>query len=150
MTLREPGKWTDLFDDPAASNGLAGKLLPNHTVWAIHLPIPKAIYALKPVQNSTETVDAEPRFHIYAWLRCDASALDSPAPAFQVGVFDPAPWKPVFQRAIPTNQASGPGYTRLDLGNHVLPPTAYFWVAPLNKPDQIRGIYLDRVVFVRE
>ena len=150
MILREPGKWTDLFDDPAASNGLAGKLLPNHTVWAIHLPIPKAIYSLKPVSGSTETASAEPRFHIYAWLRCDASAPDSPAPGFQVGVFDPAPWKPVFQRAIPTNQASGPTYTRLDLGTHVLPPTAYFWVAPMNQPKKIQGVYLDRVVFVRE
>jgi len=165
MTLREPGKWTELAEDPAASNGLAGKLLPNHTVWAIHVPVPKAIYGLKPVsgekpgEKPDKKLDGKPNeksgeksatFHIYAWIRCETTTPESPAPAFQLGVFDPAPWQSVFMSSIPMKQTTGKMYTRLDLGTHDLPETAYFWVAPMNQPEKVSAIYLDRVLFVRE
>jgi hypothetical protein len=67
----------------------------------------------------------------------------------QVGIYDTAAPAHVAQQTVPIEAARN-SYHLLDLGVHTLTPGMYIWIAPLNNPDQVEAVYIDRIILVRE
>jgi len=127
--------WSHLVDDAAAADKAAACMPSNHTQWAIQYEIRE------------EASDANP-WHCYAELRCDAKAESGTALA--VGIYDARGQKHVMQRSVPIAEVAGKEYKTLDLGTHNLSAGMYFWVSPVNNPEQVETVYVDRFFVVRE
>jgi hypothetical protein len=128
------GKWVAIVDDSVASDGKAARMPASHTQWAVQYPISADVATLAPQ-------------HCYVALRCDAKA--DTGGAMQVGIYDTAASAHVTQQTVPIEIARD-GYHLVDLGVHTLTPGTYLWVAPMNNPEQVEAVYIDRIVLVRE
>ncbi len=128
------GNWVTIVDDPAASDGKAARMPATHTQWAVQYPI------------SADVATPAPQ-HCYLAVRCDAKA--ETGGAMQIGIYDTSKPGPVAQQTV-SIEATGDGYTLADLGVHKLTPDMYVWIAPLNDPDSVDAVYVDRLVLVRE
>lgn len=148
MILRWPGLRTNRIKDPLASNGYAAQMPGDHTYWAIHLFFPEKLWKLAPISGGSSESAQDPQFRIIAFARIDAKAENGTA--FSFGVFDPKPWKPIFQKNISVSQVGKKEYQKIDLGVWSLPKSAYFWMAPINEPNRVSSVYLDRIVIIRE
>lgn len=127
--------WSAFVDDPAAADASAARMPATHTQWAVQCEIHEDVSAGNPWQ-------------CYVEIRCDAVA-DS-GPALTVGIYDARERRTVTQRTVSLAEVAGDDYTALDLGAHDLAPGMYFWVAPVNNPEQVEAIYVDRFFMVRE
>lgn len=134
FTLFQSGTWAESADDAQASDKHAARMPASHTQWAVQYPISADIAALG-------------KAHCYLSARCEASA--STGNAFQIGIYDAEEKVPVTQRMITTAESIG-GYHAFDLGVCALSPGMYVWVAPLNNPNEISAVYVDRAFFVKE
>jgi hypothetical protein len=135
FTLFEVGRWVSFADDPKASDGKAARLTTDHTQWATQYHIPGDLTALG-------------RWHCYAVVRCEAKVKSGKA--FQVGLYDASANRGLAS-IQETLEAAGDGeYRTYDLGVHELRAGVYFWVAPMANPQQVEGVYTDRVFLVRE
>lgn len=129
------GKWVEIVDDPAASDGKAAKLTTNHTQWAIQVPVSADFQGLG-------------RLHCYLVARCEAKA--TAGPAFVVGIYDTRRRKYVMQTEVSVQQSAGAEYRTLDLGVHELEPGMHFWVAPVNNPGRVTAVFVDRLFWLKE
>ncbi len=127
--------WTALVDDAAAADKAAARMPANHTQWAIQY------------EFREDVSEGEP-WHCYVDIRCDARAESGTA--LTAGIYDTRERKPVAQRSVPIAEVAGKDYKTVDLGTHQLSPGMYFWAAPVNNPDQVDAVYVDRFFMVRE
>lgn len=133
--LANPGEWATLVDDPAASDGRTARMPSTHVQWAVQYPI------------EPEAADLG-KAHVYAVVRCDAKPGATGA-AMGVGVYDEKGKSARAQRTVAIEESSG-GYFTVDLGVHTLSTDMYIWVAPVNNPDAMDAVYVDRVFIVRD
>ncbi len=133
--LCNPGGWVSLVEDAAASDGYAARMPANHTQWAVQYAILNDVAMLGNAR-------------VFVSARCDAKAAEGSA--FQLGIYDGKDGKPVSQITVPIAQAGGSAYRVLDLGVQSLKPGCYVWVAPLNNPEAVDAVYVDRLFLVKE
>jgi hypothetical protein len=131
--LANPGTWATIVDDAKASDGRAARMTTNHNQWATQWAVP---------------ADLQGRWHVYAAARCEATAKEGDA--FQIGVYDEASKTTLGGQTVRIEQSAGPEYKTFDLGTIDLTPQMYFWAAPMNNPDKVSAVYVDRVFLVRE
>lgn len=141
VDLQEPhfrlynvGAWVDLVDDPAASNRKAAFLRPGHTQWAVQAQTPDEVTG---------------RVRVMLALRVEADETASGVAA-SCGVYDSAANRGLTQRDLRVEELLGSEYRWVDLGPVSLGPAAYVWVAPAAGAQGVRGIWVDRIVLVRE
>ena len=124
--------------DSTASNGLARRMPNTHTVWACHS------YPL----DDYDAADGS-RWHVTMHVRCDANTDEGVA--MSLGVYDDARQRAVTSRRIMAGDIRGSEYKTVDLGMLTLGGHMYAWAAPVvRKREEVKAVYLDRVVFVRE
>ncbi len=131
--LAGQGNWSQIADDPAASDGKAARMPANHTQWAVQYAVSADFAALGPV-------------HCYVVLRCDARVQKGNA--CMLGLYDEKAKVPVAQR-VSTIEETKDKYAVIDLGTHQLNDGMYIWVAPMNNPAEVDNLFVDRVFFVR-
>jgi len=127
--------WATTVEDAKASDGMAARMPANHHQWAVQYPVSADVAALGPVR-------------CYAVVRCEAKA-DSGG-AFQVGIYDSNAPKEVARKVVGIEEAAGREYRVYDLGVHALAWGMYFWIAPMNNPEQVDALFVDRIFCVRE
>jgi len=69
--------------------------------------------------------------------------------AFTIGIYDPGKKAALVQKTVTIEEMSDGAYHTYDLGEFTFPQDAYVWVSPLSNPDQVEGVYVDRMFFVR-
>lgn len=133
--LHNLGTWVTLEDDAKASNGRAARMPATHTQWAVQYPIAADWGNLG-------------RWRCYIVARCDAKQVAGNA--FQMGLYDTASRQGLAHITETLERASDEEYHTYDLGVHDLKAGMYLWVAPMNNPDAVDAVYVDRMFFVRE
>lgn len=133
--LYELGNWVNIVEDPKASDGIAARMTTNHTQWATQYPVPGDLTAFG-------------KWHCYASVRVDAKVKTGNA--LEIGLYDSQERKSVVQQTVKIEDCSDGEYHTLDLGVHDLRGGMYFWLAPMNNPDEVNGISTDRIFLVRE
>ncbi len=145
LRLLRPVMWTGTVDDPAASDGKAATIIGNTNEWAIN-------YLMT---NYGAEFLAQDKWRIYVYARIDAVNGNPEGNAINTGFYDVELYKKtqttgVVSQATKTVAELADGkYHEIDLGAHLLSPTASFWFAPQNNP-QVNKVYLDRVILVRQ
>ena len=135
FTLHGLGNWVTIVDDPKASDGMAARMPATHPQWATQYPIPGDLTALG-------------KWHCYLVARCDAKAKTGPA--FEMGLYDATARKGVVGLKAQLEQAGDGEYHTYDLGVQDLKGGMYFWIAPMNNPEQVEAVYTDRIFLIRE
>jgi hypothetical protein len=133
FVLYSPGTWVSLVDDPKASDGAAARMTTNHNQWATQWAVP---------------ADLTGRWHVYAVVRCEATAKEGDA--FQLGVYDNESRSNLSGKTVRIEECAGGEYRTYDMGVLDLKSTMYFWAAPMNNPDKVTAIYTDRIFLVQE
>ena len=125
----------EIVQDAAASDGYAARMPGDHFEWAVSLPL------------SADIAFGNP-WHCYAAVRCDAKATTGPA--MTLGIYDTAAKKGVASRSLAVADIVGNEYRLIDLGVHPLSPTMYIWFAPPKRPGDVKAVYVDHVLLIRE
>ena len=130
------GTWVTVVKDETASNGMAARMPGNHTQWAVQWPVSSDVSSLGPLR-------------CYVTVRCEAKS--GTGPAFDLGIYDMDGKRDVARKRVNVEDAGDGRYHTYDLGLHTLEPTTtYFWVAPVDDPERIEAILVDRIFCVRE
>ena len=129
------GRWTAWVDDGKASDGKAARMSATHHEWAIQLAVSADVARLG-------------KLHCYVVARCRAKV--ETGNAFKLGIYDGTKRRGVFSKTVTIEEATGDEYRTFDLGVHELGPGTYFWVAPMNNPDEVEAVFVDRIFCVRE
>ena len=132
--LTGAGDWVELVDDPGASDGKAARMPATHSQWAVQFPISSDVATLAPQ-------------HCYLYVLSDDRA--AAGGAMQCCIYDAAALGHVAQVTVPIESARD-GYTLVDLGVHAITAAMYVWVAPMNNPNEVDAVYVDRIVLVGE
>lgn len=133
--LANAGTWVTIVDDDKASDGRTARMPADHNQWATQYPVPGDLAAFG-------------KWHCYAVVRCEAKAKEGNA--FQLGLYDGDGGKGVRDLTVKLEQAGDGAYHTYDLGVQELRGGMYFWVAPMQNPDQVTAVYTDRIFMVRE
>ncbi len=157
----QPGVWTFIEKDPAASNKRAVRMPSSHYEWAvtwssdeflkIMKPFGKSLSAVKsPAAQNVEQVKTEvkPLYHIYMYVRCDAGSAEGAA--MTTGIYNTITKKGVSRRTINVKDYLGKDYKLFDYGTTEFPEGSYYWIAPERKPKDLKNVWIDRVIIVRE
>ena len=144
MNKARPGEWTFVVDDKNASNSKAVKMPGTHFEWALNWVFNSNVKFLKPAGTPAE----DPSYHVYAYVRCEAS-VDAGS-AMTAGVYDETGKKSVAYKDVPVSEINGDSYQLLDLGVVKYTPGEYLWFAPPKRPGEVDAIYIDRAIIVRE
>ena len=136
-SLHGKGKWTSEGNDPLASSGKAVKLHTGHIQWAVQVKLlPLARYGGNGAWN------------IYARVRVETGKdLPPDARLFQTGCWNrkQLPARTVSKKQLPDNRY---GYVQLASG--IIPEeSAYLWFAPLNNPADVKAVYIDSILAIR-
>jgi hypothetical protein len=129
------GDWVTIAPDPTASDEQAAKMPATHNQWATQYPIPGELGQFG-------------KWHCYIVARCDAKVKSGNA--FQIGLYDAPGSRSVAVQTVTIQQSGGGAYHSFDLGVQDLKGGMYFWIAPMNNPDQVDAVYTDRILLVRE
>ncbi len=133
----EPGAASQV-DDAKASNGRAAFVNPAISTWPVQ------------IHNWAEK-GATGRCHIYASIRFEPIAKTGLA--FVGGVWDTQASRDEAPLVVNIEEAKKPGeYALYDLGVHDVRDALYVWFGTTREvtPQTIEGIYVDRVLFVKE
>ena len=129
------GTWVETKDDPLASDQRAVRLTGDHTQWAVQ-------YHPDDYLRGTGT------WRVYLLCRYEGKALQGDV--CQVGVYNEHENKPVMARTLITGEVGREEYAAIDMGVYELSDDIYLWVAPLNLPDRVESIWVDRFFLIRE
>ncbi len=133
MRLFNLGSWVDVVDDPAASNRRAARMRTDHNQWAVQAAIPDELTG--PV-------------HVYMALRAEGEG--DAETAVTLGVYSSSEAKGISSRSLTLAEADGAAYRLVDLGVVQATPGTYVWASPANNAGRIKGVWIDRIVLVRE
>lgn len=140
------GKYTFLVEDANASNGRAVMMPGDHFEWATSWNVSKLIELLEP--KDAGSVAETPVYHVYAYVRCDASSDEGSA--MTAGVYDEKNKKSASYKVVPVSQIKGTDYALIDLDSIPLTDSMYVWFAPPKRPGEVEAVYIDQIVIVRE
>jgi len=135
FTLHGLGTWVTVVDDPKASDKKAARMPATHPQWAVQFPISADLAVLG-------------RWRCYVVARCEAKQRTGPA--FQIGLYDGAARRGLAAITESLDNAGDGEYRTYDLGAHEMKAGMYAWVAPMNNPDAVEAVFVDRMFFVRE
>jgi hypothetical protein len=133
--LYKVGEWARTVDDANASDGKATAMPATHSTWAIQYPF------------SDDVTDGNP-WRCYVEARCEAQA--DRGLAVTLGLYDTRTERTIAQRRVTIEECRGPTYRAFDLGAQDLHGGIYFWAAPAGNPEEVTGIYVDRLYLIRE
>ncbi len=136
--LSKVGQWSKLAADAKASDGVAAYMPGDHHEWAVSKPL-----GCKLVKES-----AGKPIRCKIAVRCDVAG--EKGRAFTAGIYDPEKRRGVAHLVAQAKDAGGGEYRVYDLGAHKLTPEMYAWVAPAKNPDDVKGVWVDRIWLVRE
>ncbi|MBE6371513.1 MAG: DUF4838 domain-containing protein [Lentisphaerae bacterium] len=136
-SLHGKGKWTSEETDSEASCGKAVKLHTDHIQWAVQVKLlPLARYGRGGSWN------------IYARVRAETGKdLPPDARLFQTGCWNrkQLPARTVRKQQLPDN-----GYAYIQLAAKIMPvESAYIWFAPFNNPADVKAVYIDSILAIR-
>ena len=141
-------RWVFVEEDAAASNQRAARMPGDHTQWAA------AFYpAIAPtlVSPSGQALDENGRAacRVLLYARCDA-ADNADGSALNIGVYDEKNKKGLYGASLSVEQLKGSEYHEFDLGVFPLDAETLIWTAPVNRPDAVSNVYIDRIVLIRQ
>ena len=136
---------TFLVEDPNASNKHAVMMPGTHFEWATSWSFTSMLKKLRPIG---EEDPENPVFHVYAYVRCDASTDEGTA--MTAGVYDEGLRQGVSTNTYTVEQIKGEKYSLIDIGTTPLSDRSYVWFAPPKRPGEVEAVYIDRVVITRE
>lgn len=143
MNKHRLGEYTFSVADPTASNGKAVMMPGSHFEWATSWNVSPLLELLEPIEKGES-----PSYHVYAYVRCDAST--DGGTAMTAGIYDEKEKKGVAHKEISVPEIKGTDYRMIDLGTAPLTSTMYVWFAPPKRPDEVKAVYVDEIVVVRE
>lgn len=162
----KPGQWTFIEEDPAASNKRSVRMPSSHYEWAISWSSVEILNMMQPackadlskknnkVNKVTDKIQkeskekSEPLYHIYMYVRCESGS--DAGGAMTTGVYNTITKKSVSHRAIKVKECRGTKYSLFDYGTTELPKGAYYWIAPERNAKDLKNVWIDRVIIVRE
>ena len=130
-----------IVDDSMASNGRAAKMPGNHSEWATTIP-------LKTDDLLFENADADTKFKVVAYVRCDATVNDGIA--MTCGIYDQNEQKHIGQMDFDVSVISGSKYQKIELEPLPLTQSMYIWFAPPKREGEVQAVYIDRVFIIKE
>ena len=131
--------WVSIVDDATASNGRAVRMPGNHAEWAATIPI-------KADEPLFENADANTKYKIIVYARCDATASDGLA--MTCGIYDQKERKNVAQKNLTVTQIAGLQYQKIEFDPLTLTPSMSIWFAPPKRAEEVQAIYIDRVLII--
>lgn len=134
--LYSEGDLAELRPDPAASDRIACWMPGTHVEWAFQLNAAKLPAKAR-----------QGRWKVYVVARVDPGA-DPKAAAFTAGMYHEVAGQTDNRIEVTSTQA-GSGYRTYPLGTVQMTPKSYVWVAP-SGAGAVKGVWIDRVIFVRE
>ncbi|MBT7302967.1 MAG: hypothetical protein HN849_25770, partial [Victivallales bacterium] len=88
------------------------------------------------------------KWHVYASVRYEGDATEGLA--VDLGVYDTEARKGRVQRHINVPELVDGEYHLIDLGTHALTERCYTWIAPPNRTEGVKAVYIDRIFLIRE
>ncbi len=128
--------WVKLVNDPKAADGKAAVMPGGHTQWAVQYHI------------SDEFAKAHPAE--WKWYVIARSEGDRAGAAFNYGIYDANANREIVRLKGSLEQTPDGNYRTYYLGTMKPEAGMYVWLAPLGNGDQVKAIYVDRVVLVRD
>ena len=148
-------------DDPAASNGRAMLMQGFHNyrlrtianteifknwfvrIWHEKIDVVAPINTCHPLFENT---DADSKFKVVVYLRCDATAKDG---HMTCGI-QTQEGKNVATRCFDAADIAGSEYQKIEFEPVSLSQSMFIWFTPLKKDEERQNVYIDRVMIIRE
>jgi hypothetical protein len=125
-------------DDAAASRGKAIGIPGRTYEWFVQTPL------------SGDLALAFPKAECLISARCDAMSDNPEELVLRVGLYHEADRKNIFVRDFRIKDFKPGAYTMLNLGVYPLKGNSYFWIVSSGKGDQIRKVYIDRLILIQK
>ncbi|MDD4871090.1 MAG: DUF4838 domain-containing protein [Kiritimatiellae bacterium] len=139
---RRSPKQVSVVRDETASNKYAVRMLGDHNIWAVQFPLIRF-----PATNGTP--DQSPQTcRVCAFVRCEAPVKSGTA--MTLGVWDFNGKKMVVTRTVPVSDVDGNSYHLIDLGRVEIRKGCSFWASPPKRPGEVKAVFVDRVVVIKE
>ena len=139
FALYGTGTWSGIEDDPAASDGAAARMPANHVEWAVQCSPP-----FGPEMLSRE-------WSVYVGVKVERAQEDAAGTAFTAGIYDTRERRSLGNLTVSLADAAPSDQYRLYLiEGGIVNQDAYIWVAPANNPEQVKAIWVDRMLLVDE
>ncbi|MCX6971797.1 MAG: DUF4838 domain-containing protein [Verrucomicrobia bacterium] len=134
-----------IVEDPPASNGSAVMSPATHKDWNIQ--IWRTFF-----RTLRRMTGVEGKWKCLIFVRADAKAESGPA--MQMGIFSHGNPAVRPERKVALEELAPDAYTPIEVGSLDLGTDALLntdvWAGPLDNPEDVSAIYVDRVVFIRE
>ena len=133
-----------IVDDPLASNGKAMRTSSNHKDWNIQVHE-------KFLRTVCRMTGLSGKWRVISYVRADAKAEQGDA--MQVGIYSYKAPAMCVTKTLKIQQLDPKGYTPIEVGTIDFDQDSNrvsVWAAPMDNPDVISAIYIDRVVLIRE
>ena len=137
FVLYRKGECSDEIDDPTASDGKTAKLFTNTIDWAVQYQI-----------TADDLKKMTGRWKFYAVVRIDA--LTDHGSAFRYGVYDGGANRQAAEFLAKIEDCKDGKYHTWYMGTYEMRPGLAYYFVSAGIPDQVKGIYIDRVVMVRD
>jgi len=132
-TLYGEGTWVSMLEDPAASNGLAYVMPTSGLVWALQYRVNE---------------DMVGKWHCYASVKIDPIA--NTGTAFNTGIYNAKKPGSVTELTVKIEDMLPDQYKLIDYGVRNLTSDCYFWFSPVDNPNEVKTISVDRVFLVAQ
>jgi hypothetical protein len=129
----------ELRPDPAASNGKAFWMSASHSDWGVQCDLPAALW-----KN-----EAEEEWTVYAVIRVEKKGKGD-GTAFSYGLYDLGQRKTIADRSVSLADIKDDSYHVYPVATINWGESRYVWVAPTVNPNNVAGIWVDRVFMVRQ
>jgi len=132
--------WVSMVDDAAASNGRAVRMPGNLSERAATIHIKAFDWLL-------ENTDAETKYKVVVYVRCDATVNNGLA--MTCGINDSKERKIVSQKNIDVSEIAGSDYKKIEFDPIPLNQSMYIWFAPPKREGEVLAVYVDRVLIIK-
>ncbi len=142
--LSPTGRDAKIVDDPLASNGKAMRTSCNHKDWNIQVHE-------KFLRTVCRMTGLSGKWRVISYVRADAKAAQGDA--MQVGIHSYKVPAMCVTKTLKIEQLDPKGYTPIEVGTIDFDQDSEkvgVWAGPIDNPDVMNAIYVDRVVFIRE
>ena len=136
FSLYRPGEWSGTAADPVASDGVAARMPGTTREWAVQCSLPL----------SPET--AKRKWTVYVAVRVEREA-EADGTAFTAGIYDTRERRSLGHITVALAQAAPTDrYQLYCIEGGSISPEAYVWVAPAANPEQVKAVWVDRMLLV--
>ena len=133
--------WASLVDDPSASNGHALRIPKNPFEWAARMSITADDLLF-------ENANADTRFNVVVYARCDATV--NKGLALNCSVFDDSGGKMVMQKNCDASEIAGLQYKKIEFGPIPFTKSMSIRFAPPSREGEVQAVYIDRVLLLKD